>query len=323
MQAMVTGELLPLHALPFPSAHLMLYASPARSPSLSPLNLSNITSPQSRASTNLCRLPSIAEDEDPPPLSQRRQNAPQSIDISSANAAPGESSPSVSFQENIPITVEEIPRSPNSDPPLSPPAFINRVAAGHTPLRAPRPLTPPPLNSLTFDGIEDTPTRNNTHANTGLTKTSSEEEEKELKGPLNMPELPNKPNDTNFTLEALSKRLEQIERNPEEGRPMVFQAPSPGVASPTAERERGSEAPLAPVSTCIRDSSVSELSSNALSSAALSSPSKDTSREQAEEDPVQAAFENGGIKLKKKVSTNFGAPFGSLGGFGRKPSVDR
>jgi hypothetical protein len=58
----------------------------------------------------------------------------------------------------------------------------------------------------------------------------------------------------------------------------------------------------------------SELSSNALSptASATHALSQVTSRE----DKVQADFENGGIKLKKKPSTNFGAPFGSLGGFG-------
>lgn len=31
---------------------------------------------------------------------------------------------------------------------------------------------------------------------------------------------------------------------------------------------------------------------------------------------VQRDFDQGGIKLKKKASSNFGAPFGTLGGFG-------
>jgi hypothetical protein len=91
-----------------------------------------------------------------------------------------------------------------------------------------------------MDGIEDTPTRNNTHINTYLVRSNDEEEDKELKGPLNMPELPHVPSDGNFTFEMLSKRLEQIEKNPDTAKPMVFKQPSPGLASP-AEEEKGDE----------------------------------------------------------------------------------
>ena len=89
---------------------------------------------------------------------------------------------------------------------------------------------------MTMDGIEDTPTRNNTHINTLLTQSNEEEEDIELKGPLNMPELPHQPDATNFTLEMLSKKLEQIEKHPEYSKPMVFKQPTPGVASPASER---------------------------------------------------------------------------------------
>lgn len=85
---------------------------------------------------------------------------------------------------------------------------------------------------MAVDGIEDTPTRTNTHINGTLTRTNDDEDDMALLGPLNMPELPNKPDQTNFTFEALSKRLEQIHQHPEEGRPMVFAEPSPGLASP-------------------------------------------------------------------------------------------
>jgi len=40
-----------------------------------------------------------------------------------------------------------------------------------------------------------------------------------------------------------------------------------------------------------------------------------TSNEEIEA-AVQRDFDQGGIKLKKKSSCNFGAPFGQLGGFG-------
>ena len=50
----------------------------------------------------------------------------------------------------------------------------------------------------------------------------------------------------------------------------------------------------------------------------MSPLSKHSSREpdREREERVQADFESGGIKLKKKPSVNFGVPFGQLGGFG-------
>ena len=86
-----------------------------------------------------------------------------------------------------------------------------------------------------MDGIDDTPTRNNTHINALLTQSSDEEDDYELRGPLNMPELPNRPDEFNFTLDMLSKRLEHIEKHPEEGTPQVIAEPSPCLASPVNE----------------------------------------------------------------------------------------
>lgn len=94
---------------------------------------------------------------------------------------------------------------------------------------------------MSMDGIDDTPTRNNTHLNAFLSRSSDEEEDEELEGPLNMPELPNRPDETNFTLEMLRKRLEQIEKNPDESTRMVFAERSPDSASPV-EPEDGENA---------------------------------------------------------------------------------
>ena len=173
------------------------------------------------------------------PLSQRREGAPQSIDIPIINQELAEEL-SVSFDapNTNDLKVEEIPLSPTQTAqPLSPPPFKNRMDAGHTPLRAPRPPTPPPQNSMSMDGIEDTPTRNNTHINAYLTRSNDEDEDRELKGPLNMPELPHVPGDTNFTFDMLSKKLEQIEKHPEDSRPMIFAQPSPGLASPAEKHD--------------------------------------------------------------------------------------
>jgi hypothetical protein len=296
-------------------------------------------------------LPSIQEDENTSPLSRRRTGAPQSIDISGIhNKRETEQEQknreaSVAFEAAASeLIVEEIPISPpRTAKALSPPPFNFRMEAGHTPLKAPRPPTPPP-QKMSMDGIEDTPTRNNTHINTYLTRSNDEDEDRELKGPLNMPELPHVPDDANFTFDMLAKKLEKLEKDPESAKPMVFKQPSPGLASPVEEERKGDEF-LSPKSTasCVyllwwvvtitndvhsdaRDAPYSpptsrttqpnfpsDFSSNALSPTV--STSAPLSKEVTHEDKVQADFESGGIKLKKKPSTNFGAPFGQLGGF--------
>jgi hypothetical protein len=111
-----------------------------------------------------------------------------------------------------------------------------KVHAGHTPVKTPaRPLTPPPKD-MTLTEIEDTPTKNNTHINSILTKRDGKDEDKALTGPLCMPELPGRPGEHNFTEEMLFKRLEQIAQSPgtEEARPLIFSQPSPGLATPEA-----------------------------------------------------------------------------------------
>lgn len=86
---------------------------------------------------------------------------------------------------------------------------------------------------MAVDGVEDTPTRYNTHINAFLTESRDEDNDKALSGPLNMPELPNAPSDEQFTVDMLSKRLEQISQHPDDdGRPLVFKQKSPGLASP-------------------------------------------------------------------------------------------
>ncbi|KAK5127862.1 hypothetical protein LTR85_004979 [Meristemomyces frigidus] len=306
--------------------------SPAKSPVISPMNGGSITSPQARAMSNTHRLPIIAEDENVSPLSQRRGVGSQSLDIPGKPPIPAitkersdrsHRGSSVSFDGDI--RVDEILISPPSTAmPLSPLPPGNRAMAGHTPLKASRLPTPPP-HTMAMDDIEDTPTRANTHINGFLTRSNDEEEDIALKGPLNMPELPNKPDETNFTLEALSKRLEQIEQHPEKGRPMVFAEPSPGLASPADPMEDGGSH-IEDKSTlgsagrqAIRDGvrSQSDMSSNALSPSTIRSPNgAPVSQQQSHDHQVHQDFETGGIKLKKKPSTNFGAPFGQLGGFG-------
>ncbi|KAK5688646.1 hypothetical protein LTS10_000624 [Elasticomyces elasticus] len=274
--------------------------SPAKSPILSPSNgnavsnFGSLTSPQSQRSSNAQRLPSIAEDENTLPLAARREGAPRSIDFlgGSERTSRSHRGSNVSFDGND-VMVDEVPISPPTTARnLSPLPPNNRALAGHTPLRAPRAPTPPFANLL--DGSEDTPTRHNTNINLYLVRSQEGGEDVPLKGPLSLPELPNKPEDSHFTLEALSRRLEQVARSPEEARPMVFAQKSPGLASPAEPADSD------PTSTGFVQSS-----SGVISPSTLTAPQT----------------EYNGVKLKKKASVNFGAPFGQLGGFGgRKTS---
>ena len=232
----------------------------------------------------------------------------------------------VSFEPDV--QVEEIPAaSPVHDTATSPLPVENRVMAGHTPLRAPRTTALLPT-SMAYDGMNDTPTRRNTQVNDLLTQHHARDDDPALTGPLSLPELPSRPDQANFTLDALSRRLEQIESHPDdrESKPLVFSQPSPGLASPAEPvatidaglqaalgcvpvepgdyhsaltlTARATELPLAPQTTRDQDTSLSH-----------STPAQLEALEQK----VQASFAEGGIRLKKKVSTNFGAPWGQLG----------
>lgn len=235
----------------------------------------------------------------------------------------------VGFAGDDGLKVEEIPIEP-----------VRILSPLPPELRAHAGATPPPKNPLKnrLDGLEDTPTRNNTLLNASITRDSDDEDgDQALSGPLNMPELPNRPGEHNFTEEMLCKRLERIAASPDcdESRPMVFAEPSPGLMTPAdlaeqarAEKDsyfpaRAEEAPIAPAQTAIPPESANSTNSASLHSSALMSPqsglplSQITSQEQEFRDAaLHRDFQEGGIKLKKKASSNFGAPFGSLGGFG-------
>ncbi|KAI6824509.1 hypothetical protein KC340_g12319 [Hortaea werneckii] len=291
--------------------------SPAKSPVISPLSggssRSNLVSPPHRATTSSQKLPAIIEDENTTSLSQRRSGAPRSINMPGRPAipAPQRSSRSQSQRassvtvDGPSLKIDEVPVSPPCTAAVqSPPPLSNRALAGHTPLKSTRPPTPP-LHNMPMDGIEDTPTRNNTHINTFLSRSTPGDEDKELTGPLNLPELPYQPDETNFTLDALSQRLERLCSHPEEGKPMIFSQPTPGVASPAEPVDAGHK---------VEASIPAEDVSHNFSPSAVISPNGAPISHQPSNESEK--FEVGGIKLKKKASTNFGAPFGQLGGFG-------
>lgn len=127
------------------------------------------------------------------------------------------------------IRAEMPPSPPATRATLSPPPAANRHLAGHTPIKLPaRPVDfSPSRASSVSERLSDTPTRANTQLNALLSEGS--EDDKPLKGPLNMPGLPNNPGAENFTMEMLDARLKDVEDHPEENQPLVLQVPSPGV----------------------------------------------------------------------------------------------
>lgn len=283
-------------------------------------------------------LPTIVEDENIQPLAARREGAPHSImlprELNSLGDEPHDRTTSaVSFMNAEGLRVEEIPNPPRSAG-LSPPPPVNRLLAGHTPIKAPRRPTPPPERSLSMDGIEDTPTRYNTQVNAYYLTLSDEEEDVPLKGPLNMPELPHNPGESNFTLEAFAQRLQEIHDNPteEKSKPLVYAKPSPGLASPAdrsnktmspSQRHRILQDPLSPANTRALDSHAIQSPDSNLGSTLSPSMSNTKSPDLAgalspqeqHEAKIHQEFQEGGIRLKKKTSTNFGAPFGSMAAF--------
>ena len=176
-----------------------------------------------------------------------------------------------------------------------------------------------------------------------MSMMDGEDEDPALTGPLSMPELPNQPGEHNFTEEMLFKRLEHIAQSPgtEEARPLIFATPTPGLATPDAadcspkaiDRYDSTSPILRKDSADDHDSNQSgivapvpthELPTQPGSTMSPQSGiplSQVTSNEEIEA-AVQRDFDQGGIKLKKKASSNFGAPFGTLGGYGpvRRPS---
>lgn len=192
---------------------------------------------------------------------------------------------------------DEVPRSPpQTRATLSPPPLANRHHAGHTPLRASisGPLSPA-LSSLSIR--LDTPTRSNTALNETMTH-DDDEDDRPLRGPLMMPELPNSPGDGNFTMSMLDAKLQDLIEHPEESEPMVLKTPSPALEARP-----------------ILDDGVSDESNSATTDTKTSSQSQPGSSESKLTSPsVSAKAEpfDGGIKLRKKQSCNFGAPMGQM-----------
>ncbi|QIX00834.1 hypothetical protein AMS68_006351 [Peltaster fructicola] len=294
--------------------------SPAKSPIISPTG--SITSPLSRAVSTAARLPSIAENENLKPLSERREHAPRTITIPTIQTVEEQNGPlAADLSYTAAAQLDELGVSPpQSAKALAPPLPKDDVAMASSTKHHVRPPTPPPRD-MTLIGVEDTPTRNNTHINALLTQSSDEEGDAALKGPLNMPELPSKPSAHNFTEEMLLKKLQHIAQNPTSNKPTIFSIPSPGLA---IAEEDGLDAGLSPVSGLIAASTEAPLAPNATRDPNHHSVTSPTSLAQETTSPTSGAhdsdhdqkFEQGGIRLKKKPSTNFGLPFGQLGGFG-------
>ena len=80
-----------------------------------------------------------------------------------------------------------------------------------------------PTLSNFSDRTTDTPTKSNTKQNIlEAQRNGLDDEDRPLKGPLFMPELPNQLGDEHFSLDALCARLKYIEDDPDENQPLVL-----------------------------------------------------------------------------------------------------
>ncbi|KAF4553230.1 Hypothetical protein D9617_7g029570 [Elsinoe fawcettii] len=290
--------------------------SPARSPVISPFVKSGSTATHATTSTHrtsnasaASRLPSIAEHDASPQQERKvsflqRDAAPTFIDI-----RPRSVIDTVGDELEVQADPEdELPASPPATRQiLSPPPPEYRKNAGHTPLRIPsRPESSDSTNrtSLFLEALEATPTRRNTARNKSM--VSDDDEDIALSGPLRLPELPSKPSSENFTMDALTARLQYIEEHPDENQPLALSARF-NMDDDASEPDESELTFLAPKNTEAPKDTPS-LSQGETSAAEMSPPpASETS--QAQSDDFK---DDGGIKLKKKTSVNFGAPFGQL-----------
>ncbi|KAL1305908.1 hypothetical protein AAFC00_004051 [Neodothiora populina] len=275
--------------------------SPARSPLVSPHSGNTLTPPTFRnaASNPASRLASIAEvestspvGENRPPLSQlKRASAPTHISIPFEATNPS-MDVSTARSKNGSEMIDEVPRSPpQTRATLSPPPPANLHHAGHTPLRASISGDMSPARS-NFDGHQDTPTRSNTALNEALTEDM--EDDRPLKGPLMLPELPYQPDQENFTMSMLSAKLQDLIEHPEDSEPMVLKTPSPGYSAAMEAGEGNFETPPKDDAALLKPETASAENASEMLS------------------PELKPLEDGGIKLRKKPSCNFGAPLGQL-----------
>ncbi|KAF2220193.1 hypothetical protein BDZ85DRAFT_267324 [Elsinoe ampelina] len=288
--------------------------SPARSPVISPFpndkaTTSNPLPASHRASnTSSSRLPSIAEHEASPREERKvsfikRDAAPKFIDIQPKSVI---DSLVDELEVQADLDDEQPPSPPATRQVLSPPPPEYRRDAGHTPLRIPsRPQSSDSTNrgSLLVEALEATPTRRNTARNKSM--TSDDEEDICLSGPLRLPELPSKPSSENVTMDALTARLQYIEEHPDESQPLVLSARFNRDDESEVDE---SDLTIVPPQTGDPTKDTPSLSQGEASAAEMSPPPASESS-QAQEDDFQ---DNGGIRLKKKTSCNFGAPFGQL-----------
>ena len=120
------------------------------------------------------------------------------------------------------ILPEDPPSPPTTTRIMSPPPPEYVRHAGHTPLRGPSRPTSSSSYKAIAAALDDTPTRRNTARNVALSR--DEDGDHGLIGPLKLPELPNAPDAENFTIDALTTRLQYIENHPDENRPLALSA---------------------------------------------------------------------------------------------------
>lgn len=211
----------------------------------------------------------------------KRDCAPLHIDLPSMND-PSTFDSTASLTE---VLQGDLPASPPvTRNILSPPPPANRHLAGHTPLKAPRPGDFSPAMSIRSDKLTDTPTRSNTLLNKVMAQDDGADDDRALKGPLHMPSLPGNPGEECFTMDMLDAKLKDISEHPEENQPIVCRNPIPEEASVASPASNDNQA---------------------------------TKVDSASESKGKDDLDNGGIRLRVKQSSNFGAPLGQMGSWRR------
>lgn len=318
--------------------------SPAGSPPFAPYQQSFVPLPSNgRGTTSLTasRLPSIAEDAAAPrtpPVgakrrtSLRRDSAPSRIDLTNAKPAfsmDGQTEskcdsfrlPSSTFPRFANVSIVKHARidptrdsemiesySPTHDDILSPPPAAYTAHAGHTPIKIPdRPVLDisPAISHKSARSIDNL-TECNTQFNLlDSAQNGQDSDDPELQGPLKLPGLPQDAGPDCFTMDMLTKRLQDISDDPGSNTPSSLRAPVNFTNDDDPTSADSSE------STSEKQADVPDQDPPP--------PAKTSPQISGEKSPVPTPVEpdddlnHRGIKLKKKPSCNFGAPLGQLG----------
>lgn len=156
-------------------------------------------------------------------------------------------------------------------------------------------------------GAFDTPTRSNTALNETLADPA--EDDRPLKGPLMMPELPNQPGQENFTMNMLEAKLQDLVEHPEDSEPLVLKLPTP------AQEDGPGDEPITALDKAtehVQSLAAEQNNKDDKDDKPASQPESSDARVRSPSAAPEVDNLDVGIKLRKKPSCNFGAPLGQL-----------